>query len=119
MALLAPHPLGTALTIALPLSVVAADLALAWPWWAAVIGTAVAVAVVAHVVSMQAGAMAAMLATSGVALVVERSRPRDLPPNGVELLAMAVLLVVALLFGVDRRLDDGRGRHAKKAGGAR
>lgn len=86
-----------------PLFVVAAAVLADWSWWVSLIPVLVVVAVVAEVVGLRTGVLAALVATAGVALVVGRDAGAAHPHNGVELGAMAVLLLVAVLFGTDRQ----------------
>lgn len=89
-----------------PLPVVAAALAGDWRWWVALIAVVVVVAVAAEVAGIAAGALAALIGTAGIALLVERVGSGETPRNGVELGAMAALLLVAVLFGTDRPPTD-------------
>ncbi len=85
-----------------PLPVLAAAVAWDWDWWVALIPVLVVVAAVAELAGIYCGALAALLATAGIALVVNREGSGTNPHNGVELGAMAALLFVAVLFGTDR-----------------
>lgn len=85
-----------------PLPVVAVAVIAGWAWWVALVPVLVVVAVVAELVGIYAGAMSALLSTAGLALVVGRDSGTSKPHNGVELGAMAALLLVAVLFGTDR-----------------
>lgn len=85
-----------------PLPVIAVAVVGSWPWWAALVPVLAVVAVVAEVAGIRAGALTALIATAGIALVVGRDAGADRPHNGIELGAMAALLVVAVLFGTDR-----------------
>jgi phosphoglycerol transferase MdoB-like AlkP superfamily enzyme len=96
----------TVLAVLAPLPVVAAAVIWTWSWWVTLIALLVVVAVVAEFAGIYAGAIGALLATAGIALVVDRARDVDHPRNGIELGAMAALLIVAALFGTDRPSDD-------------
>jgi hypothetical protein len=89
-----------------PLPVIAAAMVGDWSWWIALIAVIVVVAVAAEVAGIAAGALAAMIGTAGIALLVERVDSGEAPRNGVELGAMAALLLVAVLFGTDRPPSD-------------
>ena len=89
-----------------PLPVVAVAVAAGWSWWVALIPVLVIVAVVAEWAGIYCGSMAALFGTAGVVLVVGRDSGTDKPRNGVELGAMAALLLVAVLFGTDRPPSD-------------
>lgn len=92
--------------IVAPLPVVAAAVIGDWAWWVALIPVLLIVAIVAELLGIRVGAMAALTGTAGVALVVGRSGAGDEPKNGIELGAMAALLLVAVLFGTDRPPAD-------------
>jgi hypothetical protein len=92
------RPVAIASVLA-PLPVIAVAVAAGWPWWAALIPVLVVVAVVAELAGIYCGAMAALVSTAGVVLVVGRDTSADRPNNGIELGAMAALLLVAALFG--------------------
>jgi hypothetical protein len=85
-----------------PLPVVAAADHGGWPWWVTLIPVLVVVAIVAELAGIYVGAFSALVGTAGVALVVGRSGSGEEPKNGVELGAMAALLLVAVLFGTDK-----------------
>ena len=85
-----------------PLPVIALAVTSGWAWWVAMIPVLVVVAVVAELAGIYCGAMAALVSTAGIVLVVGRDSGSASPHNGVELGAMAALLVVAVLFGTDR-----------------
>jgi hypothetical protein len=85
-----------------PLPVVALAVVAGWSWWVALIPVLVVVAVVAEWAGIRCGAIAALFGTAGIALVVGRDAGSEQPHNGVELGAMAALLLVAVLFGTDR-----------------
>jgi hypothetical protein len=85
-----------------PLPVVAVAVVAGWSWWVALIPVLVVVAIVAEWAGIHCGAMAALFGTAGIALVVGRDSGSGQPHNGVELGAMAALLLVAVLFGTDR-----------------
>lgn len=89
-----------------PLPVVAAAVVWGWAWWVALIPVLVVVALVAELAGISCGALAALVSTAGIALVVGRDGGTDRPHNGVELGAMAALLLVAVLFGTDRPSTD-------------
>jgi hypothetical protein len=93
------------LAVLAPMPVVAAGVMWEWSWWVALIPIVVVVAIVAELVGIYYGVLAALLATSGMALIVERERNPDHPRNGVELGVMAALLFVAVVFGTDRPAD--------------
>lgn len=84
-----------------PLPVVAITLAFGWPWWIGLVLAGIVVITVAEVNGISVGVLAALVATAGVTLVVERATHTDAPNNGLELLAMAVLLILAVVFGTD------------------
>lgn len=85
-----------------PLFVIAAALIWNWSWWVALIPVLIVVAIVAEVAGIYCGALAAMLSTAGIVLIVDSGSNTEHPRNGVELGAMAALLLVAVLFGTDR-----------------
>ena len=64
------------------------------------------VAIVAELAGIYVGAFSALIGTAGVALIVGRTGSGEEPKNGVELGAMAALLLVAVLFGTDRPPGD-------------
>ncbi len=85
-----------------PLPVVALAVALHWPWWAALLALSGLVAFAAEFTGWFAGLMSAMVATAGMSLIIERIHHPDHPRNGLELGAMAVLLLVVGIAGTDR-----------------
>lgn len=89
-----------------PLPAVALAVAGGWAWWVALIPVLVVVALVAELAGITCGALAALVSTAGIALVVGRDAGTEKPHNGVELAAMAALLLVAVLFGTDRPSTD-------------
>lgn len=89
-----------------PLPVIAAAVIGGWTWWVALIPVVIVVAIVAELAGIYAGVFSALIGTAGVALVVGRSGSGDEPKNGVELGAMAALLLAAVLFGADRPPTD-------------
>lgn len=99
------RPIAIASVLA-PLPVIAAAVAWGWSWWVTLIPVLVVVAVVAELAGISCGALAALVSTAGIALVVGRDGGTDKPHNGVELGAMAALLLVAVLFGTDRPHTD-------------
>lgn len=94
------------LAIVSPLPVVAAAVIGDWPWWVALIPVLMVVAIVAELAGIYVGAFSALIGTAGVALIVGRTGSGEEPKNGVELGAMAALLLVAVLFGTDRPPGD-------------
>jgi hypothetical protein len=64
------------------------------------------VAIAAELAGIYVGAFSALIGTAGVALIVGRSGSGEEPKNGVELGAMAALLLVAVLFGTDQPPGD-------------
>lgn len=89
-----------------PLPVVAAAVIGSWAWWVALGPVLVLVAIVAELAGIYLGAITALIGTAGIALVVGRTGSGAEPRNGVELGAMAALLLVAVLFGTDRPPAD-------------
>lgn len=89
-----------------PLPVIAVAVIGGWRWWVALIPVLVVVAVVAEVAGIRAGVFSALIGTAGIALVVGRASEGDTSGNGIELGAMAALLLVAVLFGTDRPSTD-------------
>ena len=85
-----------------PLIGIAAALIWDWSWWVALIPVIIVVAIVAELAGIYCGALAAMLSTAGIVLIVDRASDTEHPRNGVELGTMAALLFVAVLFGTDR-----------------
>ena len=49
---------------------------------------------------------APMVAAAGTVLVLERSRKPGIADNGLALVAVAALLILAVVFGVDRPPSD-------------
>ena len=84
-----------------PLPVIAVALFLGWRWWLAIIPALCVVAVVAELAGIRCGVMAALVSTPAIILVIEGDYGSKSPHNGVELAAMAALLVVAVFFGTD------------------
>ena len=88
-----------------PLPVVAVAVALHWQWWATLLPLSVLVACAAEFTGWFAGLMSAMVAAAGMALIVERIHHPHHPRNGLELGAMAVLLLVVGVAGTDRTIE--------------
>lgn len=94
-----PRPLvGAVICLVVTAIVIALDLGR----WPALIVLGVVVAVLAEWLGISAGCISALIATAGYAAQLDRAPSRaGAPSGGPELLAMAVLLVVAVLFGAD------------------
>jgi len=88
-----------------PLPVVAAAVSLTWPWWVSLIHFGVVVACASEFGGWFAGTMAAMVSTVGLSLLLERADHPDHPRNGIELGAMAILLLIVGVAGTDRTVD--------------
>ena len=84
-----------------PLPVVGAAIALGWPWWSALVPLGALVAAAAGCAGRFAGLASALVATAGMALIVERARHPHHPHNGPELGALAVLLMVVAVSGAN------------------
>lgn len=100
-----PPPI-TVLAIATPLAVAALAIGLAWPWWTALLVSGVIVAGVTELAGAHSGVSCAVLAAAGTVLVLERSRKPGIADNGLALVAVAALLILAVVFGVDRPPSD-------------
>ncbi|MEZ5216246.1 MAG: hypothetical protein R2715_06545 [Ilumatobacteraceae bacterium] len=96
-----PPPI-TVLAIATPLAIAALAIGLAWPWWAALLASGVIVVGVTEIAGVQSGVSCAVLAAAGTVLVLERSPQPGIADNGLALVAVAALLILAVVFGVDR-----------------
>lgn len=88
-----------------PLPVVALAVAFHWPWWAALLAMSGLVACAAEFAGWFAGLMSAMVATVGMSLIIERTAHPTHPRNGLELGAMAVLLLVVAVSGTTRSIE--------------
>ena len=88
-----------------PLPVVAIAVALHWPWWLTLFPLSMLVACAAEFTGWFAGTMSAMVATVGMSLIIENIDHPDHPRNGLELGAMAFLLLVVGIAGTDRRIE--------------
>lgn len=93
---------NTVSAVLAPLPVIATASIWAWPWWVALVVVLAVVAVVAEVMGTYRGALTALFGTAGMALLVGGNDTDANPHNGIELLAMAALLLVAVVFGTNR-----------------
>jgi hypothetical protein len=92
-------------SIVSPLPVVALAIAFGWSWWLSLGLLTGMIAVVAEFAGIYCGAMAALLSTAGTALIIGERTDQRHPRNGLELLAMAVLLLAAVVFGSDHQVS--------------
>lgn len=93
------EPFGEAAAVLVPCTVVVVAVVADVAWWLAVVAVAAALAVFARLAGRSRGAVAAMVATPAVVLVIERQGSGPLPIQAAELGAMAVFLLVAVTAG--------------------